>query len=126
MMNVRTLALLLLTLAISSALAHADSQVEQLRAVWFAWSPCTAFRSWARTYPNATVLVDCVQIVDWHSTIWYDFDKGENGQYDIVILDSQWIGEGTPLSKTEDSLFEIRFSLTQISFFFLLASCHWR
>ena len=99
-MNVRPISFLFFfTLAIiSRSPAFADSQVDKLRAVWFAWNLCTAFQSWAKTYPNATIIVDCVQIVDWHSTIWDDFAKGENGQYDIVILDSQWIGEGT-LSK---------------------------
>jgi multiple sugar transport system substrate-binding protein len=39
------------------------------------------------------VEVTCVDIGVWHDTIFDDFARGLDGLYDLVILDSQWIGE---------------------------------
>ena len=66
----------------------------QLRAVWFDWAPCHAFQTWALTYPNASITVDCVPLGEWHTVIWDNFALGLEGIYDLLILDSQFIGEG--------------------------------
>ena len=44
-----------------------------------------------KSYPNATVDVRCVPIAQWHDQIFTDF--AAKGGADLVILDSQFIGE---------------------------------
>jgi multiple sugar transport system substrate-binding protein len=59
--------------------------------IWFAWAPCQALGELVKTYPDATVEVRCVPIGQWHDQIFTDF--AAQGGADIVILDSQYIGE---------------------------------
>jgi multiple sugar transport system substrate-binding protein len=67
------------------------AQPPKLSIAWFDWQPCQALKTLVATYPDATVSVDCVAIGDWHSGIFSAF-AGKKGA-DLVILDSQWIGE---------------------------------
>jgi multiple sugar transport system substrate-binding protein len=62
-----------------------------LQIIWFAWQPCQALGELVKTYPDATVEVRCVPIGQWHDQIFTDF--AAQGGADLVILDSQFIGE---------------------------------
>lgn len=85
-----------LVLAACTAVATAQEQAP-LRAIWFEWDPCFAFRdTWAEAYFQETgnrVEVTCVPIGIWESTMFDDFAKGADGVYDLHILDSQFIGK---------------------------------
>jgi multiple sugar transport system substrate-binding protein len=59
--------------------------------IWFAWAPCQALGELVKSYQDATVEVRCVPIGQWHDQIFTDF--AAQGGADIVILDSQYIGE---------------------------------
>ena len=63
----------------------------KMSIVWFAWAPCQALTEQVKTYPDADVSVNCVPIAEWHNTIFTDF--AAKGGADVVILDSQFIGE---------------------------------
>lgn len=63
----------------------------KLSIIWFAWAPCQALTEQVATYPDATVTVNCVPIANWHDQIFTDF--AAKGGADVVILDSQYIGE---------------------------------
>eukprot|EP00753_Platysulcus_tardus_P014545 PLAT4394.1.p1 GENE.PLAT4394.1~~PLAT4394.1.p1 ORF type:complete len:844 (-),score=335.09 PLAT4394.1:94-2625(-) len=77
----------LLLLAVAAPLAAA----QQLSITWFDWAPCQALRQLVRDFPGATVTVNCVDISVWQSTTFQDFENKAGA--DIVVLDSQWIGE---------------------------------
>jgi multiple sugar transport system substrate-binding protein len=64
---------------------------KKLQAIWFAWAPCQALGELSKKFPGASVDVRCVPIGEWHSQIFTDF--AAKGGADIVILDSQFIGE---------------------------------
>mmetsp|Transcript_41580 Transcript_41580/g.104852 ORF Transcript_41580/g.104852 Transcript_41580/m.104852 type:complete len:773 (-) Transcript_41580:283-2601(-) len=66
-----------------------------LRAIWFEWDPCFAFRDQlAPLFKEATIEVTCVPLGQWHDAIFRDdFLSNSSGKWDIVILDSQFIGE---------------------------------
>ncbi|MEP7198269.1 MAG: hypothetical protein ABI874_00515 [Chloroflexota bacterium] len=63
----------------------------KLQVIWFAWQPCQALGELVKTYKTASVEVRCVPIAQWHDQIFTDF--AAKGGADIVILDSQFIGE---------------------------------
>jgi multiple sugar transport system substrate-binding protein len=63
----------------------------ELEIIWFAWQPCQALTELVKDYPDATVNVRCVPIAQWHDQIFTDF--AAQGGADLVILDSQFIGE---------------------------------
>lgn len=63
----------------------------QLSIIWFAWQPCQALTDLVKTYPDADVTVRCVPIAQWHDQIFSDFAAKQGA--DVVILDSQFIGE---------------------------------
>jgi multiple sugar transport system substrate-binding protein len=71
--------------------APATGDKPELQIIWFAWQPCQALTELAATYPDATVSVRCVPIAQWHDQIFTDF--AAKGGADLVILDSQYIGE---------------------------------
>jgi multiple sugar transport system substrate-binding protein len=63
----------------------------KIQVIWFAWQPCQALTDLSKTWPGGTVDVRCVPIAQWHDQIFTDF--AAKGGADIVILDSQYIGE---------------------------------
>ena len=63
----------------------------KLQVIWFAWQPCQALTDLSKTFPGGEVDVRCVPIGQWHDQIFTDF--AAKGGADIVILDSQFIGE---------------------------------
>ncbi len=62
-----------------------------LQIIWFAWQPCQALTELVKDYKDADVTVRCVPIAQWHDQIFTDF--AAKGGADLVILDSQFIGE---------------------------------
>ena len=62
-----------------------------LQLIWFAWQPCQALTDLVKQYKDASVEVRCVPIAQWHDQIFTDF--AAKGGADVVILDSQFIGE---------------------------------
>src|SRR5690242_1371051 len=62
-----------------------------IQVIWFDWQPCQALTSLSKNFPGGTVQVRCVPIAQWHDQIFNDF--AAKGGADIVILDSQFIGE---------------------------------
>lgn len=62
-----------------------------LQVIWFAWQPCQALTDLSKKFPGGSVDVRCVPIAQWHDQIFNDF--AAKGGADIVILDSQFIGE---------------------------------
>ena len=62
-----------------------------LQVIWFAWAPCQALGELMKNYKDASVEVRCVPLGQWHDQIFTDF--AAKGGADIVILDSQFIGE---------------------------------
>ncbi len=65
----------------------------KLQVIWFAWPPCDALGQLVKGFPGGQVEVRCVPIDQWHSQIFTDFVAQAGA--DIVILDSQFIGEAT-------------------------------
>ncbi len=63
----------------------------KLQVIWFAWPPCTDLGTLSKTFPEADVEVRCVPIDQWRGQIFTDFVAKAGA--DIVILDSQFIGE---------------------------------
>jgi len=63
----------------------------KLQVIWFAWQPCQALTDLSKNFPGGSVEVRCVPIAQWHDQIFNDF-AAKSGA-DIVILDSQFIGE---------------------------------
>lgn len=81
--------LLFLTLCAGSLSLQA--QTPKLSIAWFEWQPCAALKTVAATYRDAAVTVNCVPIGDWQSSIFSAL-KAKQGA-DLLVLDSQWIGE---------------------------------
>ena len=63
----------------------------KLQLIWFAWPPCQALTDLSKKFPGADVEVRCVPIGQWHDQIFTDF--AAKGGADVVVLDSQYIGE---------------------------------
>jgi ribose transport system substrate-binding protein len=63
----------------------------KLQIIWFTWQPCQALGELVKKYPDADVEVRCVPIARWHDDIFTDF--AAKGGADLVVLDSQYIGE---------------------------------
>ena len=59
--------------------------------IWFAWQPCEALGELSAQYEGANVTVNCVPFAEWYPTTFTDF--AAKGGADLVIMDSQWIGE---------------------------------
>ena len=72
----------------------------KLQVIWFAWQPCQALTDLSKTFPGGAVDVRCVPIGQWHDQIFTDF--AAKGGADIVILDSQFIGEAVKGSHIAD------------------------
>jgi multiple sugar transport system substrate-binding protein len=79
------------TEASAATAAPATSGGGNLQVIWFAWPPCQALDELVKTYKDATVEVRCVPLAQWHDQIFTDF--AAKGGADIVILDSQFVGE---------------------------------
>lgn len=79
------------TSAPAEATAAPSAGKPELSITWFAWQPCQALTDLVKTYPDATVTVRCVPLGQWHDQIFTDF--AAKGGSDVVILDSQFIGE---------------------------------
>ena len=62
-----------------------------LTILWFAWQPCEALGELSAQYEGANVTVNCVPIGEWYNTTFTDF--AAQGGADLVVMDSQWIGE---------------------------------
>ena len=77
--------------AATNTAAPAAGASGNLQVIWFAWQPCQALTDLSKKYPGGTVDVRCVPIAQWHDQIFTDF--AAKGGADIVILDSQFIGE---------------------------------
>lgn len=75
----------------TAAPAPATGGKPALQVIWFAWQPCQAMTELVKDYPDADVTVRCVPIAQWHDQIFADF--AAKGGADLVIGDSQWIGE---------------------------------
>jgi len=70
---------------------EAPAEVADLSILWFAWQPCEALGELSGQYDGANVTVNCVPIGDWYNTTFTDF--AAQGGADLVVMDSQWIGE---------------------------------
>jgi multiple sugar transport system substrate-binding protein len=77
--------------AAATATTGGSSSGKSLQVIWFDWAPCQALTNLSKSFPDATVSVRCVPISEWHSSIFTDFAAKQGA--DIVILDSQFIGE---------------------------------
>lgn len=71
--------------------AGVSGEKGNLQIIWFAWPPCTDLGTLSKTFPEAEVEVRCVPIDQWRGQIFTDFVAKAGA--DIVILDSQFIGE---------------------------------
>lgn len=69
----------------------AETGEVELTVLWFAWQPCEALGELSNQYEGATVSVNCVPIGEWYNTTFTDF--AAQGGADLVVMDSQWIGE---------------------------------
>merc|ERR1711916_425166 len=76
-------------------LAHAqnNNNLPNLKIIWIDWDPCYQLGELSQDFEGATFETTCVSPNDWHSVIWDQW--GDENGYDIVILDSQWMGEGS-------------------------------
>ena len=70
---------------------EAEAEAVELSILWFAWQPCEALGELSSQYEGATVSVNCVPIAEWYNTTFTDF--AAQGGADLVVMDSQWIGE---------------------------------
>jgi len=68
-----------------------SDETADLSVLWFAWQPCEALGELSGRYEGANVTVNCVPIGDWYNTAFTDF--AAQGGADLVVADSQWIGE---------------------------------
>jgi multiple sugar transport system substrate-binding protein len=62
---------------------------------WFEWPPAQILEDFANeNYPNenVTIEVDAVPLGQWHDSVFTEF-AAQDTEFDIPILDSQWIGE---------------------------------
>jgi multiple sugar transport system substrate-binding protein len=79
------------TTAAATATTGSSSSGKSLQIIWFDWAPCQALTNLSKSFPGAAVSVRCVPIGEWHSSIFTDFAAKQGA--DVVILDSQFIGE---------------------------------
>lgn len=66
-----------------------------LRLVWFEWPPAQILEDFANeNYPdkNVRIQVETVPLAQWHDSIFTQF-AAEETDFDIAVLDSQFIGE---------------------------------
>jgi hypothetical protein len=67
-------------------------QLPTVKALWFAWQPCNNLAALGALYPVPIHFnMTCVPLSEWHEAAFDDFRSSH--QYDIVVLDSQFIGE---------------------------------
>ncbi len=69
----------------------------ELSVVWFEWAPAQlledfANQEYSKVNPNVTISMDAVPNPQWHDAIFTQFAARQT-DFDIAILDSQWIGE---------------------------------
>src|SRR5690606_5925940 len=69
----------------------------ELSIVWFEWPPAQlledfANQEYSKVNPNVSIRVDAVPNPQWHDAIFTQFGARQT-DFDIAILDSQWIGE---------------------------------
>ncbi len=75
----------------SEEMTEEMDETPELSILWFAWQPCEALAELSGQYEGANVTVNCVPIGDWYNTAFTDF--AAQGGADLVVADSQWIGE---------------------------------
>ena len=80
--------------------AEEANETTALSVLWFAWQPCEALGELSARYEEATVTVNCVPIGDWYNTAFTDF--AAQGGSDLVVADSQWIGEAVTGGHLQD------------------------
>ncbi|MEM4408221.1 MAG: extracellular solute-binding protein [Candidatus Caldarchaeum sp.] len=87
--------LVVLTLLPRPVLGESWGSVEfpksKIEIIWYCGELERALTQLARRYDGAEVMVRCVPINDWHAQIFGDFAR--KGGADLVMLDSQFIGE---------------------------------
>jgi hypothetical protein len=84
-----------LAMLLCSTVHVSHAQATTLRVIWFAWNPCTQLSSLAEQFQGANVEVTCVPNPEWHGVITTMFEAASN-EYDLVVIDSQWVGESQP------------------------------
>src|SRR5436309_2208313 len=95
------LSLSLLTGSLLSRPAAATPAAKPTLSIsWFDWQPCQSLKTLVASYPDAAVTVDCVAIGDWHNGIFTRFAQKKGA--DLVILDSQWLGEAVKDGHIQD------------------------
>ncbi|WP_238442980.1 extracellular solute-binding protein [Salsipaludibacter albus] len=77
--------------------AAGDGEPVELSVVWFEWAPAQlledfANQEYSKVNPNVTISMDAVPNPQWHDAIFTQFAARQT-DFDIAILDSQWIGE---------------------------------
>eukprot|EP00048_Salpingoeca_helianthica_P004293 m.75481 g.75481 ORF g.75481 m.75481 type:complete len:938 (+) comp13135_c0_seq2:369-3182(+) len=83
--------LVLLVVFAFPAPAHSKGNAN-LSIIWYDWAPCQALVNVSSHWEGGVVRVKCVPLTAWRPTIM-DSLRAHSSEYDIVILDSQWIGE---------------------------------
>jgi len=79
------------------AAADEGGEPVELSIIWFEWPPAQlledfANQEYSKVNPNVTIRVDAVPNPQWHDAIFTQFAARQT-DFDIAILDSQWIGE---------------------------------
>lgn len=69
----------------------AGSDRPDLKVLWFQWQPAEALARLSTTYHGARVEVTAVPVSAWHDTAFNDFAARAGA--DLVVLDSQWVGQ---------------------------------
>jgi len=85
------LCLIIIVLAACTPAPSLPAAKPELSIIWYASPPCEGMARLAATYPEATVTVNCVPLSSWHSETFNGY--ASKGGADLVIGDSQWIGE---------------------------------
>lgn len=81
----------------TETMAAGDGEPVDLSVVWFEWAPAQlledfANQEYSKVNPNVTISMDAVPNPQWHDAIFTQFAARQT-DFDIAILDSQWIGE---------------------------------
>ncbi|HKJ56896.1 MAG TPA: extracellular solute-binding protein [Nitriliruptoraceae bacterium] len=81
----------------TETMAAGDGEPVELSVVWFEWAPAQlledfANQEYSKVNPNVTISMDAVPNPQWHDAIFTQFAARQT-DFDIAILDSQWIGE---------------------------------
>jgi multiple sugar transport system substrate-binding protein len=64
-----------------------------IKMLYFDWAPCHQLGNDLVTMNEEyDVVVDCADISEWYSRTFEDFAK-ETPEYDIMVMDTQWLGE---------------------------------